>query len=108
MSKFDVILGIDWLNKYGAILDCASKLITFTISRELLFNFQCELASNTFLTTHLAAIESIKAENILANILIVKDFEDVFQDILGIPPKREIDFYIELVPRTLTISKTPY
>ena len=31
---------------------------------------------------------------------IVQDFEDVFQEISGLPLKREIDFYIELVPRT--------
>ena len=30
MSEFDVILGIDWLTKYGSILDCVSKSITFT------------------------------------------------------------------------------
>ena len=46
--------------------------------------------------------------NTLADILIVQDFEDVFRDISGLPPKREIDFCIELVPGTLPISKTPY
>ena len=40
--------------------------------------------------------------------MIVQDFEDVFHDILGLPLKREIDFCIELVPKTLPISKTPY
>ena len=30
MKEFDIILGIDWLTKYHATLDCASKLITFT------------------------------------------------------------------------------
>ena len=40
--------------------------------------------------------------------MIVQDFEEVFRDILGLPLKREIDFYIELVPRTLPISKTTY
>ena len=78
------------------------------IHRELSFKFQCEPTSNAFLTTRQAAIESTRAENTLADILIVQDFEDVFHDILGLPPKREIDFYIELVPGTLLISKTPY
>ena len=37
MSEFDVILGIDWLTKYRAILDCVKKSITFTMPRELSF-----------------------------------------------------------------------
>ena len=88
MSKFDIILGIDWLTKYCANLDCISKSISFSISGELSFTFQCNPVSNAFLTTRLAAIESTRAENAIAKILIVQDFEDVFQDILGLPPKR--------------------
>ena len=76
--------------------------------KELSFKFQCEPTRNTFLTTRLAAIESTEAVNTLAGILIVQDFEDVFRDILGLPPKKETDFCIELVPGTLSISKTPY
>ena len=39
MFEFDVILGIDWLTKYCANLDCVSKSITFLILGELSFNF---------------------------------------------------------------------
>ena len=31
MSEFDVILGIDWLTKYGAVFYCVSKSIAFTM-----------------------------------------------------------------------------
>ena len=61
-----------------------------------------------FLTTRLAVIESTRVANTLADILIIKYFEDVFQDISGLPLKREIDVCIELVPETLLINKTPY
>ena len=34
---------------------------------------------------------------------------DVFPDeILGLPPERDIDFMIELVPGAAPVSKTPY
>ena len=46
ISEFDVILGIDWLTKYRAILDCGSKSTTFTMPREMSFKFQCEPTSN--------------------------------------------------------------
>ena len=51
MSEFDVFLGIDWLTKYGAILDCDSKPITFMMPRELSFKFQYEQTYDAFLTT---------------------------------------------------------
>ena len=45
----------------------------------------------------------------LENIPIVKEFPDVFpDDISGLPPDREIEFIIELIPRTEPISIPPY
>ena len=63
MSEFDGILGIDWLTKYGAVLDCVSKSITFTTPGGQLFKFQCQPTSDAFLTTRLATIESTEAVN---------------------------------------------
>jgi hypothetical protein len=39
---------------------------------------------------------------------VLQEFEDVFQEIPGFPPRREIDFSINLVPRAAPVSKTPY
>ena len=40
---------------------------------------------------------------------VLQEFRDVFPDeVLGLPPKRDIDFIIELVPRATPVSKTPY
>ena len=71
MSEFDVILGIDWLTKYGAILDCVSKSITITTPGRQSYKFQCQPTSDAFLTTRWATIESTKAVNTLEDILIV-------------------------------------
>ena len=38
---------------------------------------------------------------------ILRDFEYVFREILGLPPKRDIDLYIDLVPGYAPMSKTP-
>ena len=108
MREFDVILGIDWLTRYHANLDCANKTITFSIPESETFKFQCNPYCDAFLTCRLAAIESTSSEITVAQIPVVRDFEDVFQDISGLPPSREIDFCIDLVPGTIPISKTPY
>jgi hypothetical protein len=39
---------------------------------------------------------------------VLQEFEDVFQEIPGLPPRREIDFSIDLVARASLVSKTPY
>ena len=39
---------------------------------------------------------------------VLKDFEDVFEEISGLPPKRDIDFSIDSVPGVAPVSKTPY
>jgi hypothetical protein len=38
---------------------------------------------------------------------ILQEFEDVFQEIPGLPPKREIDLSIDLVSGYASVSKTP-
>jgi hypothetical protein len=40
--------------------------------------------------------------------MVLKYFEDVFGEILGFPPKRDINFSIDLVPIDSLLSKTPY
>ena len=40
---------------------------------------------------------------------VVDEFSDVFPDVLqGMPPDRDIEFIIELLPRTAPIAKRPY
>ena len=45
----------------------------------------------------------------LEDVLVVKEFPNVFPDELkSMPSERKIDFKIDLVPGTTPISKTPY
>jgi hypothetical protein len=39
---------------------------------------------------------------------VLQEFADVFEEIPGLPPKRDIDFSIDLMPRVAPVSKTPY
>ena len=45
----------------------------------------------------------------LSEIPLVSDFPEVFpKDMSSLPPKREIEFSIDLVPGTAPVSITPY
>ena len=39
---------------------------------------------------------------------ILKEFEDVFREILRLPSKRDIDFSIKMMSGETPVSKTPY
>jgi hypothetical protein len=40
---------------------------------------------------------------------MVREYRDVFpKEVLSLPPGRDIDFSIELAPRAVPVSRTPY
>ncbi|GJR71325.1 hypothetical protein Tco_0083690 [Tanacetum coccineum] len=53
---------------------------------------------------------STKAEEPeLSDIPIVRDFVDVFsEDLSGLPPQRQVEFYIYLIPGATPVTKSPY
>ena len=57
----------------------------------------------------LAHVVSNESDLKLEDIPVVRDVSDVFpNDLLGLPPEREVEFTIDLVLETTPISKTPY
>jgi hypothetical protein len=45
----------------------------------------------------------------VSSILIVRDFPEIFpEDIESLPPEREVEFSIELVPGVGPVSQAPY
>jgi hypothetical protein len=45
---------------------------------------------------------------ILEDYAVLEDFEDVFKEVPRLPPRRDIDFSINLMPGVVPVSKTPY
>ncbi|GJS56492.1 hypothetical protein Tco_0629854 [Tanacetum coccineum] len=45
----------------------------------------------------------------VGDISVVRDFVDVFpEDLLGLPPQRQVKFRIDLVLRATSVAKSPY
>ena len=54
-------------------------------------------------------IDTVKARPSVSDIPTVRDFPDVFpEELLGLPPHREIEFAIDVVPGATPASITPY
>ncbi|XP_019251201.1 PREDICTED: uncharacterized protein LOC109230128 [Nicotiana attenuata] len=97
MVDFDVIMGMDWLYKCYAILDCRAKVVKFEFPNESVREWKGNVAKPRI---KVASIQSVP---------IVNEFPDIFPDeLLGIPPDRVIDFGIDVVPDTQPISIPPY
>jgi hypothetical protein len=99
----DVILGMSWMKMHRIVLDIAGRLV--------------HLDSPEYgkVILHLPTASCIKAslhhvvELKLEDIHVVREFPDVFPDDLpGMPPKRAIEFKIELQPGNAPIAKSPY
>nr|CAH66013.1 OSIGBa0093M15.3 [Oryza sativa] len=99
-KDLDVILGIDWLSRHRGVIDCANRKVTLTNSNGETVSF---FASSP--KSHGGVLNQVA----LQEIPIVQDYPDVFpEDLSGMPPKRDIEFRIDLVPGTNPIHKRPY
>jgi len=105
MTGLEVILGMDWLHEHGVLLDSEQKCASIRRSDgSRIFYFGVRTRPINPNTT-LASLKEKKIEDIP----IVQEFPDVFpEDLPGMPPDRELEFAIDLVPGTAPISKRPY
>nr|ABA98118.1 retrotransposon protein, putative, Ty3-gypsy subclass [Oryza sativa Japonica Group] len=91
---------MDWLARHKGVIDCANKKVTLTSY------------DGRVVTVHALSFESLRSrlnQITLEEIPIVREYPDVFPDDLpGMPPKRDIEFRIDLVPGTTPIHKRPY
>ncbi|GJY20257.1 putative reverse transcriptase domain-containing protein [Tanacetum coccineum] len=125
MCEFDIILGMDWLSAYHATIDCHSRRVIFGNIHTPEFIYHGSLPGKSMKI--ISALEartllSHGCEGFLANIHdttsdvssihdqpIVSEFQDVFpEELPGIPPIRDVEFNIELIPGAEPISKAPY
>ncbi|XP_020080383.1 uncharacterized protein LOC109704062 [Ananas comosus] len=125
MWEFDVILGVNWLSKYYASIDCDSRVITFREPGQEEFEYRaCKGAcfAATISTVrekkmikggckaYLATIVDPQREYPeLGNIRVVCEYPDVFPaELSGLPPDWEDEFVIDLIPSATPVSKAPY
>jgi hypothetical protein len=103
-SSIDLIVGKSWLRKAKAIIQCGRGLLELTSPKGE--RFQVEIAVTT---SFRCAMFFIAQEFVGNNIRVVRDFPDVFlEELPGMPPDREVEFVIDLLPGTAPISKRPY
>jgi hypothetical protein len=100
----DVIMGMNWMNKMGVVIDIGGRSISLKEpigegTFQVILPRKIDLASTT----------CVVQTTLIAKIPLVCDFPDVSPDELsGLLSDRDIEFAIELIPGTPPISRRPY
>ncbi|GJZ53808.1 putative reverse transcriptase domain-containing protein [Tanacetum coccineum] len=132
LGSFDVIIGMDWLAKYHAVIVCDEKVVRIPYGDEVLVirgdNYDGKSKSKLNIIScmktqkylqkgcqvYLAQVTSKKTkdqskEKRLEDVPIVWEFPEVFlEDLPGIPPARQVEFQIDLVPSAAHVARSSY
>ncbi|GJV72888.1 reverse transcriptase domain-containing protein [Tanacetum coccineum] len=96
LGSFDVVIGMDWLSKYHAKILRDEKVVHIPINGETLI-------------IRVQVMEKKSDEKRLEDILVVREFPEVFpEDLPGLPPVRQVEFQIDLIPGATPVARAPY
>nr|GEZ49965.1 reverse transcriptase domain-containing protein [Tanacetum cinerariifolium] len=124
LDSFDIVIGMDWLSKYHAKILCDEKVVHIPIDGETLIirgdqsKTRLNLISCIKIERYISrgcqifmiqVMEKKSEEKILKDIPVVKEFPDIFpEDLPGLPPFRQVEFHIDLIPGAAPVACTPY
>ncbi|GJY82354.1 putative reverse transcriptase domain-containing protein [Tanacetum coccineum] len=85
LGTFDVIIGMDWLVKHDVIIIYGEKVVRIPYGNKTL---------------------TVKSDK---DVLVIHYFPEVFtDDLLGLPPSRQVEFQIDLIPGAAPVARAPY
>nr|GEV62595.1 putative reverse transcriptase domain-containing protein [Tanacetum cinerariifolium] len=85
LGTFDVIIGMDWLVKHNAVIICEERVVCIPYGNKMLI------------------VESDK------DVPMIRDFPEVFpEELPRLPPPRQVEFRIDLVPGIAPVACAPY
>ncbi|GJZ76418.1 reverse transcriptase domain-containing protein [Tanacetum coccineum] len=104
-GSFDVIIGIDWLSDHKAKIICYDKVVRIPLVDGKVLRVLGEKPEEKVRQLRSAKVEKQK----IGEIVVVRNFPEVFlDDLSGLPPIREIEFRIDLIPGAIPVAKSPY
>jgi hypothetical protein len=126
LGSYDLLIGMDWLASHKSKLDCYNKTlecedeegrkrtlqgIQNPVSVRQISSLQvkkyCRKGCPLYAIQVLNSVEDNKPS--LEDHPILREYKYVFpEEVPGLPPRRDIDFSIELVPGVVPMSRAPY
>ncbi|GJT10567.1 putative reverse transcriptase domain-containing protein [Tanacetum coccineum] len=124
LGTFDVVIRMDWLAENDVFIVCGKKVVNIPCGNKTL------IVKGDKGSSRLKVISCIKArkyvergcwmfvayvteekskEKCLEDVPVIRDFPEVFpDDFLGLPPPRQVEFKIDLVPGAAPVARPPY
>jgi hypothetical protein len=125
LGSYDCLIGMDWLDQHHSLIDYHNKAFNCLDEEGKLRKVQgipravtireistlqlkkCYRKGCQIFATHMEETPKDKVPN-LEYYAVLEDFEDVFKEVPGLPPRRDIDFSINLMLGVAPVLKTPY
>ncbi|GJY69609.1 reverse transcriptase domain-containing protein [Tanacetum coccineum] len=132
LGSFDAIIGMDWLANHHAVIVCDEKIVRIPYGDEVLIvqgdrgsrreKSKLSIISCTKTQKYIERgcliflarvtkkeIENESEEKRLEDVPTVWNFSEVFpEDLPGLPPTRQVEFQIDLVPGAAPVARAPY
>jgi hypothetical protein len=94
----NVILGMDWITAHKGVISTSPRLVTLVHHDGMRVTFE------PMKSRDIPAVYSLHTKAI-SDVPVVCEQEDVFpEDLPSLPPNRDVEFVINLVPRTTPIA----
>jgi hypothetical protein len=127
LRSYDMIIEMDWLEQQKAVLDCYTKILSYkdnfgtirtaqgipkpvSVRQVSVMKFKkCIRKGCQVYAIQVTNLLEKENKPKLEDFVVLWEFRDMFVDeIPELPPRREIDFSIDLLPGSTPISKAPY
>jgi hypothetical protein len=101
-TGIDVILGMDWLVKHNRMVSCNPRFIKLEHHSGTKVRIEPHSPKTATMLCNMSGKE-------IEEIPVVCEFPDVFpEELTELPPDRDMEFVIELMPGAGLIAKSPY
>ncbi|GKB50284.1 putative reverse transcriptase domain-containing protein [Tanacetum coccineum] len=124
LGSFDIIIGMDWLSRNDAAILCGEKKVRIPLKSKTLViegnrnNSRLKIVSCIKTQKYIEkgcelflaqVTEQESKEKRLEDVPVIQDFPEVFpEDLPGLPPPRQVEFRIDLIPGAAPVARAPY
>ncbi|GJS01670.1 putative reverse transcriptase domain-containing protein [Tanacetum coccineum] len=124
LGSFDIIIGMDWLSRYDAAILCGEKKVRIPLEGKTLViegdrnNSRLKIVSCIKAQKYIEkgcelflaqVTEQESKEKRLEDVPVIRDFPEVFpKELPGLPPPRQVEFRIDLIPGAAPVARAPY
>ncbi|GKF36740.1 putative reverse transcriptase domain-containing protein, partial [Tanacetum coccineum] len=123
LGSFDIIIGMDWLSRYDAAILYGEKKVKIPLEGKTLViegnrnNSRLKIVSCIKARKYIEkgcelflaqVTEQESKEKLLEDVPVIRDFPEVFpEELPGLPPPKQVEFRIDLIPGVAPVAHAP-